>query len=261
MIQTPRIPQTRARCCARCPVAQRGRSTQRIPVGGVTSTERKRERREERDRRKKDSRAGVPGTEHVVCAKLWSREKTRKTSNENRTAILQELQTHACRLQRHHRHVCRVTVATRLCTDLARLLTSDFFLTGLLGMLVRFGSFGCRSIGKFVARIHPEGLEPGPLGPFASAPFDCHDWDGRRLVLNSHPALVPQIAAWPHGVRSPSLGGGHEVLTVGNQNQGALHGAKRSACIPAKTLDLGTVCLAPGDRLVCRKPEMVRTHR
>ena len=106
------------------------------------------------------------------------------------------------------------------------------------GPLVRNGAFGCQSVGKLFARMHPEGLVPGPQGPFARVSFHLHDKDCRSLVLNSHPVLVPQIAARARQVRPPSLGRGHGVLIVGNQNQGDL--AWRKAGRLYHGVDLGT---------------------
>ena len=66
------------------------------------------------------------------------------------------------------------------------------------------------------------------------------------MVLNSHPVLVPQIAAWPHGVRPPPLGRRHEILSVGNQNQRGLARRDAERLDPDVNLGSGTVCLAPG---------------
>ena len=52
--------------------------------------------------------------------------------------------------------MCKVTVATRLCTVLAKLLNTRNFLDGPFGILMRFRSRGRQSIGKFVAYKHPE---------------------------------------------------------------------------------------------------------
>ena len=101
------------------------------------------------------------------------------------------------------------------------------------------------SVGKVVARTHQRCWCP-----------DHNDHSLARLSTfmtriaaqwyTIHPVLVPRIAAWPHGVRPSSLRRGHEVLSVGKQNQGVLPCAKRSAWVPAWTSDLGTVCLGPG---------------
>ena len=50
-------------------------------------------------------------------------------------------------------------------------LTSDTqnVLNGPLGVLVRFGSFGCLSVGSFVARIRPQAAGARKLRPFNGA--------------------------------------------------------------------------------------------
>ena len=81
------------------------------------------------------------------------------------------------------------------------------------------------------------------------------------MALNNHPVLVPQIDAWPREARPPSLGRGHEVLIVGKRNRGGLAWREAELLYPDVNLGFGEFVWRPGDRLLCRKPEMVRTHR
>ena len=52
------------------------------------------------------------------------------------------------------------------------------------------------------------------------------------MVLNSHPVLA-------HRVRPPSLSRGHEVLIVGNQNQGGLALRKAERLYPGVDFGCG----------------------
>ena len=124
--------------------------------------------------------------------------------------------------------MCNVTVATRLCTVLAQLLTPAI-------VLRVHSEYWCASAPVAASQSANSFLVPGPQGPFVRAAFDLHDEDCRSVVLNSHPLLVPKITALLHGVCPPlwAVDTKYSLSEIGTK--GVLRGLT----------DLGTVRLGP----------------